>query len=234
MFSLDGGIIRATNGNSSYGDFGAVADGIDPEETVRYGYLNTRNQQAQIASAFAGEVNDFILALEFTNCGQDYTTASYSITSSGVGARAIQEEFRDNALFTVEVFTRGEGLTQFGNQAQAGDAFTITLAANAAVTQSPSAAYYYDKTLQYNFNYYVDDDNGSVDAAMRTRIGDQLLFNATAATPTTLVSGQMQNILNRNLLPYVVTTNAARNGWIMAIADDEAGNEYRRGIEDIN
>jgi hypothetical protein len=130
MFSLDGGIIRATNGNSSYGDFGAVADGIDPEETVRYGYLNTRNQQAQIASAFAGEVNDFILALEFTNCGQDYTTASYSITSSGVGARAIQEEFRDNALFTVEVFTRGEGLTQFGNQAQAGDAFTITLAAN--------------------------------------------------------------------------------------------------------
>ena len=61
-----------------------------------------------------------------------------------------------------------------------------------------------------------------------------MLFNATAATPTTLVSGQMQNILNRNLLPYVLTTSSARNGWIMAIADDEHGNEYRRGIEDIN
>jgi hypothetical protein len=136
MFAQDGGIIRATNGNSSYGDFGAVADGIDPEETVRYGYLNTRNQQAQIASAFAGEVNDFILALEFTNCGQEYSTASYSFTSSGVGATAIQEEYRDNAVFTIEVLGRGDGLTQFGNQAQSGNTTTITLAANEAALEA--------------------------------------------------------------------------------------------------
>ena len=128
MFAQDGGIIRATNGNSSYGDFGAVADGIDPDEVVRYGYVNTRTEQAQVVSAFAGEILDFILGLEFSNCGQNYTQASYSITSSGVGAAAIQEEFRDNAMFNCGVLYAGSGFTIAGNQAQTGNQFTITLA----------------------------------------------------------------------------------------------------------
>jgi hypothetical protein len=136
MFALDGGIIRATNGNSSYGDFGAVADGIDPEETVRYGYVNTRTEQAQISAAFAGEVNDFILALEFSNCGQEYSTASYSITSSGVGALAVQEEFRDNGMFVCYTLSAGSGYTRVGNQAQSGGVLQIILAAAESVTQA--------------------------------------------------------------------------------------------------
>jgi hypothetical protein len=128
MFAKDGGIIRATNGNSSYGDFGALADGIDPAETVRYGNINTRSEQAQVAAAFAGEILDFILALEFVNCGQNYTTASYTITSSGVGATAKQEEFRDNSMFTVQILDAGAGYAQYGNQAQTGNTTQITLA----------------------------------------------------------------------------------------------------------
>jgi hypothetical protein len=128
MFAQDGGIIRATNGNSSYGDFGALADGIDPEETVRYANVNTRSEQAVVAAAFAGEVLDFILGLEFVNCGQNYTTASYSITSSGTGATAIQEEFRDDAMFTVQMLDAGAGFSQAGNQAQTGNTTQITLA----------------------------------------------------------------------------------------------------------
>jgi hypothetical protein len=136
MFAKDGGIIRATNGNSSYGDFGALADGIDPEETVRYGYVNTRSEQAVIAAAFAGEILDFILALEFTNCGENYTQANYTITSSGVGATAQQEEFRDNALYTVQVLDGGAGFSQYGNQAQTGGITSITLATAETVTQA--------------------------------------------------------------------------------------------------
>ena len=128
MFALDGGIIRATNGNSSYGDFGAVADGIDPEETVRFGQLNTRTEQAVVAAAFAGEVNDYILALEFENCGQEYTTASYTITSSGTGAVLVQEETRDNGMYVCYVRSPGSSFAQFGNQAQLGNTLTITLA----------------------------------------------------------------------------------------------------------
>jgi hypothetical protein len=136
MFALDGGIIRATNGNSSYGDFGAVADGIDPDEVVRFGQLNTRTEQAIIASAFAGEILDFILAFEFRNCGQNYTSAEYTITSSGAGARAIQEEFRDNAMFECQILTPGSGFAQYGNQAQFGGTLTITLASAETATEA--------------------------------------------------------------------------------------------------
>jgi len=136
MFALDGGIIRATNGNSSYGDFGTVADGIDPEETVRFGQLNTRTEQAIVASAFAGEILDFILAFEFRNCGQNYTSAEYTITSSGAGAVAIQEEFRDNAMFECQILSIGAGFSQYGNQAQLGGTLTITLATAETVTEA--------------------------------------------------------------------------------------------------
>ena len=128
MFAQSGGIIRATNGNSSYGDFGAIADGIDPNETVRYGSINTQTEQAVVAAAYAGEILDFILGLEFSNCGQNYTTASYAITSSGSGAVAIQEEFRDNSMFECQVLAGGTGFTQRGNQAQSGSPTSITLA----------------------------------------------------------------------------------------------------------
>jgi hypothetical protein len=136
MFAKDGGVIRATNGNSSYGDFGAVADGLDPTETVRYGYINTQTEQAIVESAFAGEILDYILALEFSNAGQNYTAASYTITSSGAGATATQEEFRDNAMFECQVLTFGAGFGQFGNQAQTGNTLTITLATAETATEA--------------------------------------------------------------------------------------------------
>ena len=128
MFAENGGTIRATNGNSSYGDFGAVADGIDADEIVRYGYLNTQTEQAVVAAAYAGEILDFIIGLEFSNCGQNYTTASYNISSSGAGATAIQEEFRDNSMFECQILSGGTGFTQRGNQAQTGGTLSITLA----------------------------------------------------------------------------------------------------------
>lgn len=136
MFAMDGGIIRATNGNSSYGDFGAVADGLDNEEVVRFGKVNTRTEQAIVDAAFAGEILDFILALEFKNCGQNYTTASYTITSSGAGAVATQEEFRDNAMFECQIVSAGAGFTQYGNQAQLGGVLSIILATSETVTES--------------------------------------------------------------------------------------------------
>jgi len=135
MFATNGGIIRATNGNSSYGDFGAVADGVDPDEIVRYGYINTRTEQATVYSAFAGEILDFILGLEFANCGQNYTTATYTITSSGVGADAIQEEFRDNAMFECQTLSAGSGFSQYGNQANFGNTLTISLATAETATE---------------------------------------------------------------------------------------------------
>lgn len=153
------------------------------------------------------------------------STANATITGTGTSFR--QQISIGDTLYN-------SAFARIGTVSAIGSETSITLAANAAVTQSPSAAYYYDKSLQYNLNFYADDDNAT-NSAVRARLGDQLFFNGTAATPTTRVSGQMQNILNRNTLPYVLTTNnGSRFGWIMAVADTEAGNEYRIGIEDIN
>jgi hypothetical protein len=138
MFAEDGGVIRATNGNSSYGDFGAVADGNDPTEAPLYVETNTRTTQATIASAFAGEVNDEILILEFENAGIKYTDADYTFTGSGVNAQVKQQEFRDDAVFNVVIKNfpgqdgtiGGIGYTQRGNNAQVGSTTTLTLATN--------------------------------------------------------------------------------------------------------
>lgn len=139
MFCEEGGIIRATNGNSSYGDYGAVADGNDPTETPQYGFVNNRTTQATIASAFAGEVNDEILILEYKNAGQSYTSANYTFIGSGTNADVIQEEFRDNAVFEALVRnapgdaggTEGAGgYTLLGNNAQTGTTTTLTIVSN--------------------------------------------------------------------------------------------------------
>jgi hypothetical protein len=103
MFAEDGGVIRATNGNSSYGDFGALADGNDPAESPALATVNNRLTQASVLSALAGEANDEVLIFEFGNAGENYTTADYNIIGSGTNASVIQEEFRDNAVFEFQV-----------------------------------------------------------------------------------------------------------------------------------
>ena len=132
-----GGIIRGTNGNCSYGFIGALADGTDPSETPIQATVNTRLEQAIVSSAFAGEVNDEILALEFKNAGQNYSSANYTFVGSGINADVVQEDFRYDAIFDPRIVTGsnsaaagGGGYTLIGNQAQTGDTTSITLASN--------------------------------------------------------------------------------------------------------
>ena len=145
MFSEKGGVIRATNGNSSYGDFGAVADGNDPTETPAYAEVNNRTEQATISSAFAGEVNDEILALEFGHAGQNYKSATFTFTGAGTNATAVLEDTRDGAVFEALVKnapgdaggTEGAGgYSNIGNNAQFGDPTSLTLATNSDFTEA--------------------------------------------------------------------------------------------------
>lgn len=135
----NGGKIRATNGNNSYGNFGSVAVGFDVTEVPVTGKIDNRNQEAVIAAAFAGEANDEILIFEYNHAGEEYSSATYNIIGSGVGANVVGNELRDNAVFNVRlinpldssVYTAGGGgYTQAGNNAQIGDTTSITLAAS--------------------------------------------------------------------------------------------------------
>ena len=145
MFAERGGVIRATNGNSSYGDYGSVADGNDPTETPAFAEVNNRTGQALVASAFAGEVNDEILILEYTNAGENYTQADYTFIGSGVNAQVRQEDFRDDAVFEALVKNApgdaggtvgAGGYSNIGNNAQTGTTTTLTLATNDESTEA--------------------------------------------------------------------------------------------------
>lgn len=130
----DGGVIRATNGNCSYGKYGAIADGIDDTEIPATATVNNRNNEAQVATAFAGEITDFILAFEYTNAGEQYTNASANILGAGNFAETVFEDFRDGALFEARLTSAedssrigGAGFTVEGNNAQTGTSTSITL-----------------------------------------------------------------------------------------------------------
>ena len=140
----DGGVIRATNGNCSYGTFGAISDGVDATETPAIAAVYTRAQQASIAAAFAGDFVDEIQILEFSNCGQDYTSATATFAGAGIDAAVIFEDFRDDAVFEARLLDANAGTSQIAqaiggggfvlvqNNAQSGDATTITIASNDA------------------------------------------------------------------------------------------------------
>jgi len=140
----DGGRIRATNGNTSYGNFGCVAEGYDTTESPITATVNNRNQQAQIAAAFIGEATNKILKFEYSNAGQEYTGVTYAFGGSGTGAIAVGDEFRDGGVYEVRILgsdfaAGGLGYITAVNQAQAGNTQTITIASN---DQNTFATYY--------------------------------------------------------------------------------------------
>ena len=140
----DGGIIRATNGNSSYGTYGVIADGIDGTETPEIARNYTRAQQAIVAAAFAGDFVDEIQILEWTNAGQDYSSVVADFVGAGINADVVFEDFRDDAVFEARLLDAnagtesiaqaigGGGYTLVQNNAQTGDATTVTIASNDA------------------------------------------------------------------------------------------------------
>ena len=139
-----GGRIRATNGNSSYGTYGVIAEGVSSKETPIYGYIDSRAAQAQITETITDGVDD-ILRMEFGNAGTGYTNAAYTINGSGYNADAIGDEFRDAAVFETRIIdlnddngVGGSSYETASNSAQGGDTTSITIA---ATDQALSAAY---------------------------------------------------------------------------------------------
>jgi len=139
----NGGRIRATNGNNSYGTFGSVAEGVDLEETPVKAVVDNSSQfNATISNVTVD--GDQILALEFEHAGNNYTEAEIEVFGAGIGAEIEADEFRDDAVFqarigaTEGVPAGGEGYTIQSNTAQEGSLTGIFLA---ATDGSLSAAY---------------------------------------------------------------------------------------------
>ncbi len=130
-----GGRIRATNGNSSYGTYGVIAEGVSSKETPLYGTVDNAAYDAQITNTVTDGTTE-VLRFEFGNAGQNYTNTSYTISGAGYNAAAIADEFRDASVFETRIIDLddgndygGTGYVTASNAAQTGDLVSITIAA---------------------------------------------------------------------------------------------------------
>ena len=131
-----GGRIRATNGNNSYGDFGSVAEGVDPDETPVTAVVDNKTQYNATISEILVD-NDKLLQLEYNHAGDEYTEAVINIFGPGTGEELIADEFRDNGTNFVlidqdadpEVPIGGSSYLVVSNVAQSGSTTGIFLAA---------------------------------------------------------------------------------------------------------
>ena len=129
-----GGRIRATNGNSSYGTYGVIAEGIDSYEIPLYGRLNNRANPAYVTNVVT-DGTDEILRIEFENAGNAYTNALPTVNGAGYNIVTIQDEFRDSSVFETRLvdLNNGQGIggsnyLTAANVAQTGTIGTITIA----------------------------------------------------------------------------------------------------------
>ena len=75
-----GGVIRALNGNNSYGTYGDVATDIDPTDTGFFGTVNNRDNEATISKVWVGSGK--VLAVGWSYQGQGYTGANISLDNA--------------------------------------------------------------------------------------------------------------------------------------------------------
>ena len=139
----NGGRIRGTNGNNSYGDFGSVAEGFDATETPILCQVDNKAYNATVGSVLTNGI-DVLYQFEYDNAGSDYTELTWSVAGGGTGASVEQDDFRDGAVFQVRLLDNvddsttapeadgnfgGFGYISNANTAQAGTTSSLTLAA---------------------------------------------------------------------------------------------------------
>ena len=144
-FAENGATIRATNGNNSYGKYGAIADGADDTEVPQTVTVDNRQNEAQVRTAFAGGNNDQLFVFEYDNCGEQYSEADATIVGAGANADVEYTDFRDEAIFESRLtIDYGDSGTKGGSgylsrqgaaQETLGASTTIKLSSN-DVTQS--------------------------------------------------------------------------------------------------
>ena len=146
--SENGGRIRGTNGNNSYGDFGSVAEGYDATEIEGTAIVDNKYQFKAVVSSALTDGTQQVFAFEFENAGMDYQEASWNVTGAGIGAVAEQMwEFRDDAVYQVRLLDNvddstsapeadgnfgGYGYISNANTSQGGTTTRITIAATDA------------------------------------------------------------------------------------------------------
>ena len=130
--SENGGKMRATNGNNSYGTYGSVAEGVATGENPILAQIDNQRNQAEIGIVHNN--GNEILGIAYSNAGQNYSSATITITGSGANADLGMSDFRNGAVSRARIEAPGDssipgGLnyTYIQGEAQTGDTTSITL-----------------------------------------------------------------------------------------------------------
>jgi hypothetical protein len=131
----NGGTLRATNGNNSYGTYGSVAEGVSLTEVPISAELDNRTLEAQVDIVHT--TGSQLVAIGYSHAGQSYTNATAAISGAGINASVTYDEFRNNAISQLRKIDPSDSSTPGGlnyqyllNNAQNGDLNSITLAAS--------------------------------------------------------------------------------------------------------
>jgi hypothetical protein len=184
----NGGKIRATNGNNSYGTFGCIADGSDLAETPITAFVDNKYYQAQLSSTLIH--NGSVMKLFFSNAGLEYTNVDFTVTGSGVGATLTGDEFRSQGVYEARIVDRGDSTALGGlgylfntNNAQQGDIEVIRLAASDSFTAADyegMRVFIQRGTGTGQYGYVATFDNISKDIT----IGDEFLIPVSVTETT--------------------------------------------------
>ena len=131
----NGGKIRATNGNSSYGTYGTVSEGVDATETPVTGTVNNKSLEA--AGRVATDGTNKIWRIEYQNAGSEYDSAAFQFNGAGASVVTVDDERRDDAVFQIRMLDLNDSSGTFGgseyllveNVAQGGTTNSITISA---------------------------------------------------------------------------------------------------------
>jgi len=237
----DGGKIRATNGNNSYGDFGSVAEGIDSTETPNTSTVNNYYAEAVVANTITD--GDRVLALEYANAGVSYTTATYTFIGEGIDAAVGTVNVNDGGIFEIRLLNTagqygGEDYQTSINNAQAGTSTTINLSATDTANSSDyiGMAVYIEDGLGVGQYGYIDTYNAGTKLATIKKMSDDSsgwdhLVPGTAIE-TTLDQTSQYKVEPRIVIGDPVSGTTARgrvkvaSGKIFQISLFETGSGY--------
>ena len=131
----NGGKVRATNGNNSYGKFGSVSEGGDVSETPITCVVDNKSTDATIGFTFTN--GSKILAFEYNNAGTNYTTnAQITVSGDGFGITGLTPVIQNGALYHVRMLETvtsptsnfgGEDYNNGSNVSQGGTDQLITI-----------------------------------------------------------------------------------------------------------
>jgi hypothetical protein len=130
--SEDGGVIRGTNGNCSYGTFGVSAEGVDPSEVSRIATVDNRREEALVINTFVD--GDGIVVLEYLNAGENYQAGNttFEVAGSGVANSIVINTpvVQNGGVKEVRVLAPGASWLAVTNNAQTGNDVSIRLSAS--------------------------------------------------------------------------------------------------------